>query len=463
LLSDAIVQALKRQLPPAAWTDDPARLAPHQVEWRKRWHGAAQMMAMPGTVDEAATVVRLCADHGVPLVPQGGNTGLVGGQIAGSGELLISLKRMTRIRHVDPDGALLIAEAGVTLAEVQAAAAQTGLQFPLSLASEGSCCIGGVLASNAGGVHVLRYGMARDLTLGLEAVLAPGRIWNGLATVRKDNSGYDLRHLLIGSEGTLGLITAASLKLCPATPHRAVALAALADLDAAVALLRRARSHPALNAFEVMQRFGLDLVAEQTGAAAPFQARPPWLALIELAAALPLGEALETILAEALDAGEIRDAVIAQSDQQAQDLWAWRERLSEAQGIAGLSFKHDIALPVVAIPGFVARMLPDLEARIPGLRPCLFGHLGDGNLHFNLSQPVAMDPQAFEAERQPIAELIHQAVLAEGGSIAAEHGLGVHKAEIYAATADPVRLEAERAIRRALDPNGLFNPGRKIR
>ena len=445
----------------------------YEKDWRKRYAGRALAVARPGTTAEVAALLRLCAVHGVSLVPQGGNTGLVGGGVPdGSGQqLLLSLRRLRQIRQVDPANLTLTAEAGCLLAEVQAAASAAGLLFPLSLGAEGSCTLGGNLATNAGGTQVLRYGNARELCLGLEVVTPQGEVWQGLSGLRKDNTGYDLRDLFIGSEGTLGVITAATVKLYPAPQACMTALAVCPTLDAALALLKRARAlaGATLTGFELISRFCLQLVRRhfpQIPQPLADDAAAPWAVLLELSDHEDEAHArqlLERILGEALESGEALDAAVAQSMSQARQLWHLRESIPLAQSEEGLNIKHDIALPISAIPAFVADCEAALQAHCPGVRLVCFGHLGDGNLHFNVQAPEGQDPAAFLRAQEPaINALVYERVLQRGGSISAEHGIGQLKREQLAMTKDPVALALMRQIKKALDPQGLLNPGRLL-
>ncbi len=445
----------------------------YEKDWRKRYAGRALAVARPGTTAEVAALLRLSAAHGVSLVPQGGNTGLVGGGVPdGSGQqLLLSLRRLRQIRQVDPANLTLTAEAGCLLAEVQAAASAAGLLFPLSLGAEGSCTLGGNLATNAGGTQVLRYGNARELCLGLEVVTPQGEVWQGLCGLRKDNTGYDLRDLFIGSEGTLGVITAATVKLYPAPQACMTALAACPTLDAAVALLNRARAlaGATLTGFELISRFCLQLVRRhfpQIPQPLADDAAAPWAVLLELSDHEDEAHArqlLERILGEALEAGEALDAAVAQSMSQARQLWHLRESIPLAQSEEGLNIKHDIALPISAIPAFVADCEAALQAHCPGVRLVCFGHLGDGNLHFNVQAPEGQVPAHFLRAQEPaINALVYERVLQRAGSISAEHGIGQLKREQLAMTKDPVALALMRQIKKALDPQGLLNPGRLL-
>ena len=448
-------------------------LTAFELDWRKRWRGRALAVVRPGSATEVATVVRACADAGVAIVPQGGNTGLVGGGVpdATGTQVVLSLTRMNRIRSVDPANLTLTAEAGCVLQAVQQAAADAGLRFALSLAAEGSATIGGNLATNAGGTQVLRYGNARELCLGLEVVTPQGELWDGLSGLRKDNTGYDLRDLFVGSEGTLGVITAATLKLVPQPAATMTALAACASIEDAVRLLELARRRldAGLTGFEVMNRFSLELVARHfPQLPRPFgaDALPAWTVLLELSDAESQGharEAFEALLADAVDAGTIGDAVVAESVAQSKALWHLREAIPLAQAEEGLNIKHDIALPVSSIPGFVAATDAALQAAFPGVRLVDFGHLGDGNLHYNVQAPEGADAAAFLREREhAVNAIVYDAVCARGGSISAEHGIGQLKRDELALRKPAVALRMMRAIKAALDPQGIMNPGRVV-
>lgn len=452
-------------LGPAHVLTDATDLAPHLAETRGLQRGHALALVRPADTAEVAGVVRACAEAGVPVVAQGGNTGHVGGGLP-QGGIVLSMARLTRLRAIDPVNASITVEAGMVLADVQAAAQAAGLLFPLSLASEGSCRIGGNLSTNAGGTAVLAYGNARDLVLGLEVVLADGRIWNGLKGLRKDNAGYDLKHLFLGSEGTLGLITAAVLKLFPRPTSRAVAFVGLASAEAALDLFRRLRAEAGagLTAFEYIAPFGLEIVLRhRAGARAPLAGRHGAYALVEVSTTRPGDEAatlMETLLARAQDEGRLDDAALAASEAQANAFWDLRESLSEVQKAEGGSIKHDVSVPLSRLPEFLARATQACEAEMPGLRVCAFGHFGDGNIHFNLSQPVGMDRAAFLADWGRFNRIVHDIVDALGGSIAAEHGVGLLKRDELARYADPVALDLMRRLKAALDPGDLLNPGK---
>jgi FAD/FMN-containing dehydrogenase len=448
----------------------PEDLSAYERDWRKRWHGVARAVVRPRTTQEAAAVVGLCASEGVSLVPQGGNTGLVGGGVPSEdgSQVVLSTRRMNAVRAIDVDNLTLTAEAGCVLQQLQEAAQAKGLLFPLSLAAEGSCTIGGNLATNAGGTQVLRFGNARDLCLGLEVVTPQGEIWNGLSGLRKDNTGYDLRGLLVGSEGTLGLITAATLKLYPQPAATITALAACPTISACVALLNLARSRldAGLTGFEVMNRFSLDLVAKHFPDLPSPLPQAPWTVLLEQSDTE--GEAgararFESLLEAAIERGCVHDAVIAESLAQSRSLWHLRESIPLAQAEEGLNIKHDISLPVSAIPAFCERTDAALNAALPGVRLVNFGHLGDGNLHYNVQAPPGDDARRFLlAQEDRVNTIVYDAVQACGGSISAEHGVGQLKREELKHRKSPVALTLMRQIKAALDPQGLMNPGRVI-
>jgi FAD/FMN-containing dehydrogenase len=403
------------------------------------------------------------------VVPQGGNTGLVGGQSPDNtgSQIVLSLTRLRRIRRVDPGEDCMTVEAGLTLVEAQQAAEVAHRYFPLSLASEGSCTIGGNLATNAGGVHVLAYGMTRDLVMGLEVALADGRVLSTLGKLRKDNTGYDLTRLFVGSEGTLGVITAATLKLFPRPRSRAVAFLGLHEPAQALALLDfvKAGAGPALQAFELIPRIGVDLVlAHIPGARDPLADAHRWYALVELAdfASDEAETRAAPLFVEALTHGHADDACLAQSIEQAGALWKLRENLSEAQKREGGSIKHDISVPIRRIPEFIAEAGHRIAEKFPDARPVPFGHMGDGNIHYNISQPIGADKAAFLAHGAAINEIVHDLVHAFGGSISAEHGIGRLKRDLLARTADPVALDLMRGVKRLFDPNGVLNPGKLL-
>jgi D-lactate dehydrogenase (cytochrome) len=471
-LSDPLLARFADIVGPGAVLSSPEDMAPHLVEPRGLFQGKARAVVKPATTEEAAAVVAACHAAGVPVVPQGGNTGLVGGNVPfeHGGEVVISTVRMNRIRALDPINLTATVEAGVILADLQAAADDADCLFPVSLAAEGSCQIGGNIAANAGGTGVLRYGNMREQVLGLEVVLPDGRIWNGLRRLGKDNAGYALRHLFIGSEGTLGLVTAATLKLYPKPTATATAFCGVEDLAHVTTLLRHARawSGDGVTAFEFMPRFGIEITCRHMpGCADPLEAPWPWYVLIELSSARPdsaagVREDLEGLLGAAFEDGLIGDAVLAESLDQRDALWRLRESMSEAQGFEGGSIKHDVSLPVSDIPAFIARANQAVTEAMPGLRPCPFGHLGDGNVHYNLTQPEGMDKAEYLSHWDAMNRIVHDIVVEMDGSIAAEHGVGRIKVGELERLKAPVELEMMRAVKHAIDPAGLFNPGKVL-
>ncbi len=445
-------------------------LSAWERDWRRRWHGRALAVVRPGSTAEVAAVVRACAAAGTAVVPQGGNTGLVGGGVPDDSgtQVLLSLQRLNRIRAIDEANLTMTVDAGCVLQTLQEAAAARGLLLPLSLAAEGSCTIGGNLACNAGGTQVLRWGNARDLCLGLEVVTAQGEVWDGLSGLRKDNTGYDLRDLFIGSEGTLGVITAATLKLAPQPAAVCTALAACTSLTDCVALLALARQRlgAGLTGFEVMGRYALELVVKHFPALPRPLPDAPWTVLLEQSdteGEVPARERFEALLGAALEAGAAQDAVVAESLAQSQALWQLRESIPLAQAEEGLNIKHDISVPVSAIPAFVERADAALQARWPGVQLVNFGHLGDGNLHYNVQAPPGDDGARFLAEEEhAVNAVVFDEVARCGGSFSAEHGIGALKRDELAARKSPVALQMMRAIKAALDPQNLMNPGRVL-
>ena len=461
--SPAAISELKAALGPKGWSEDPEVLSPHLREWRDRWQGHTPLLLKPGSTAEVAAAVAICAQHRVAITPQGGNTGLVGGQIP-MGEVLLTTRRLRAIRDVSPLDDALTVEAGVTLYEAQQAARAAERRFPLSLASEGTATIGGVLSTNAGGTSVLRYGMARDLVLGIEAVLADGRVFNGLKRLRKDNTGYDLKQLLIGAEGTLGIITAATLKLSPVLRGRATAIVGLDTPRQAVALLARARAESGggVEAFELMKRLGTELVLKSIPhTREPLESTPAWSVLIELgsgdADAAP--RALERLLAGAFEDGLITDAAIAANATQAAAFWRLREEQSAGLKPEGGGWKHDVSVPVSQIADFIDEASAAVEAFEPGARISVFGHVGDGNLHYDVLCPEGGDLKAFLGRWEAGSRIVHDIVARYDGSISAEHGLGRLKTDEARRYKSEVELDTMRAIRRALDPAGILNPG----
>ena len=463
----AFLDALSARLGPGRVSSDASDLAGHLVEERKLYRGQALALVRPRTTEEVSAVAAECNRAGVPLVVHSGNTGLVGGGVPYGG-IVLSLARLDRVREVDAVNATITVEAGCILKSVNDAANAADLTFPLSLPSEGSCRIGGNLGTNAGGTGVLRYGNARDLVLGLEVVLADGRVWNGLKGLRKDNSGYDLKHLFVGSEGTLGIITAAVLKLFPKPHAKTTAFIACPTARSALDSFARLRqgAGDTLTAFELLPRFAIDIVMKHgRGAVRPLAGDHAWYALVELSS--PDREAdlqgrLETVLGDAIGAGVVEDATIGASEAQNQALWHLREALSEAQGAEGGSIKHDVSVPVSRVADFIETASAACEAAMPGVRVLPFGHVGDGNIHFNLAQPLGMDRAAFLGEWERFNRIVHDIVASMNGSIAAEHGIGLIKRDELTRYKDPVALELMRTLKQALDPANILNPGKVV-
>ena len=465
--SSELLTVLRGRLGERHVVTDADLTATYLAETRGLYTGEALAVLRPGSTDEVAEAVRVCAAARVAVVAQGGNTGLTGGGVPRGG-VVLSLERMNRVRGVDVANASMTVEAGAILSEVQAAADAAGLKFPLDYGSRGSARIGGGISTNAGGLNVLAFGNARELVLGLEVVLADGRVWNGLKGLRKDNAGYDLKHLFIGSEGTLGIVTAAVLKLFPKPRSTAVAFVGLASARAARDLLAhlRTRADRDLTAFEYMPPFALVIVLRHTpGAVRPLAGEHAAYALVEVASARPDADAraeLQAALTEALESGLIEDAAIGASEAQNAALWRLREGIPEAQGREGASIKHDVSVPLSGLPEFLERASAACVAAMPGLRPCGFGHFGDGNIHFNLTQPAGMARAEFIAQWGRFNRIVHDIVHELGGSIAAEHGVGLIKRDELVRYADPVGLDLMRALKRTLDPHGLLNPGKVI-
>ena len=447
---------------------DPQDMQPYGREWRGIYHGQANLVVRPAKTQEVAAVLRYANHHKLRIIPQGGNTGLVGGNSPDESgqEIVLSLTRLNAIRAVDPLSDTMTVEAGVTLLDAQNAADAADRLFPLSLASEGSCTIGGNLGTNAGGTAVLAYGNARDLVLGLEVVLADGRIWNGLGKLRKDNTGYDLKHLFIGAEGTLGVITAAVLKLFPKPDAIVTVYCGLKSAKAALDLLALAKKRmgSSVTTFELLPRLSIYMSVAHMGCREPLADHHDWYVLMEFSSASDphLQQRCEDLLADALDQTIIDDATLAASLDQRNAFWRLREMLPEAQGFEGGSIKHDISVPLADVPAFIEAVDKDLLDWMPGCRPIPFGHLGDGNLHYNISQPVGMDKQAFMDRREEAHAIVYKHVKAVNGSISAEHGVGRLKKHLLPEVKDPVALELMRMVKRNFDPNNILNPGRVI-
>lgn len=457
-----VVSRIQAVLGSGGWSQDPDVLAPHLVEWRGRWRGETPLLVTPRTTAEVAAVVGICAAEGVAITPQGGNTGLVAGQIP-HGEILLSTQKLKAVRDVDPLDDAMVLEAGVTLYEAHQQAAKVGRRFTVGVASEGSCTIGGLISTNAGGTAVLRYGMMREQVLGIEAVLPNGEVWNGLKRLRKDNTGYDLKQLLIGAEGTLGIVTAASLKLHAPLASRAVAIVGLASPAAAIQLLARAKDETggAVEAFELMSLLGFALTVRNVpGLRDPLPSEHPWYVLVEIASGEPgaAEAALERLLAKALEDGLIADAAVAQTETQEKQFWHIREGHSAGQKPEGAVWKHDVSVPVSKIPAFIERADAALEQAFPGVRIIAFGHVGDGNVHYDVLKPVGGDDDAHDAQRQAGAKIVHDITASFSGSISAEHGLGAMKTAEALTYKDPIEVAALRAIRQAMDPQRIMNP-----
>lgn len=448
---------------------DPAQMSPFLNEPRRRFHVPALAVVRPKSVSEVQTVMRFAHAHDLPVIPQGGNTGLVGAQVPLSGrEVILSLTHLNAVRDVDPTANHMTIEAGATLQSAHEIAADAGKLFPLFIASQGSAQIGGVLSSNAGGIQVLAYGNARALCLGVEAVLADGRLYQGLGSLKKDNTGYDLKDLLVGAEGTLGIITAATLKLFPQPALHETALIGLDSPEMALKLFNfvQNRLGQMLTAFELMPRIGLEIqLRHKMIAADPLNGATDWSVMLE--ASLPHASdegLLANVLGEAMEAGLAGEHVVmAQSETQRQEIWAIREQMSECQRHEGASIKHDVSVPVAHIPDLITQGIEAVAQIDPEIRPVPFGHMGDGNIHFNFSQPVGADPKAFMAGAEPVHKAIYDIVRKLGGSVSAEHGIGQLKTELLAEVKDPVALDMMRAIKQALDPKGILNPGKVLK
>lgn len=466
----SLLDALAHLLGPKGYSADADTMAPWLTDWRGKYHGRAAAMLSPATTEEVAAAVRLCHDADVALVPQGGNSGMVGGATpdASGNQLLLSLRRMNRVRHIDEAARLAVAEAGVVLQNFHEAALARGLRFPLTLGGKGSATIGGLVSTNAGGTQVLRHGTMRALVAGVEAVLPDGSIFDGLAPLKKDNRGYDLRHLFCGAEGTLGIVTAACLHLVPAAAARRTAWIGIDSPETALLLLRRL--DPAigreLEGFELIPHDCLDAVLRHIPQTrTPLAAAQPWYVLAELAGESDqaLGDALEQQLAAAFEAGLIRDVVIAKSDRESEDFWRLRDSISEAERAEGPALQHDISVPIDLMPPFIAENPHRLDSAFPGARALSFGHLGDGNVHHHVQPPVGCDGAAWIAEHgAAVSRLVYSHVLELGGSISAEHGIGQMKRDVLAELDSPARLAALHGVKAGLDPAGILNPGKLI-
>ena len=468
--SASLLDALARLLGPKGYSTDPDMMAPWLTDWRGKYHGRAAAMLSPSSTGEVAAIVRLCAEAKAALVPQGGNSGMVGGATpdASGEQLLVSLRRMNRVRQIDRDAQIAVADAGVVLQNFHDAVLARGLRFPLTLGGKGSATIGGLVSTNAGGTQVLRHGTMRALVAGIEAVLPDGSIFDGLAPLKKDNRGYDLRHLLCGAEGTLGIVTAASLHLVPAAAARRTAWLGVDSPETALTLLRRldATIGRELEGFEIIPQSCLYAVLRHIpGTRAPLGAPHPWHVLAELVGEddRALGDALERQLAASMDAGLIRDVVIAKNDQESEDFWRLRDSISEAERAEGPALQHDISVPVELMPTFIAENPGRLEHVFPGARSLSFGHLGDGNVHHHVQPPTGIDGPAWLAEHgEAVSRLVYSHVIELGGSISAEHGIGQMKRGVLAELDSAARLAALHGVKSGLDPAGIFNPGKLI-
>lgn len=454
---------LKALLGPKGYSEDPAEIAPHLEEWRSKYHGRASFMVRPASTSDVSAIMKICHETHTCVVPQGGNTGLVGAQMPFDDEIIIDFSRMHTIRSLDTDGASLIAEAGVVLADAQTAADKADLMLATSLASEGSCTVGGVVSANAGGVNVLRYGMVRPQILGLEVVLADGTVLDLLRTLRKDNTGYDLKQLFIGAEGTLGLVTAAAFHLFPKPAARFTAFLAVPDVTSAVRIMHKVQKATGsmANAFELVPRYGIELVTRHIPETRdPFDAPSPWYVLCEVSGMAVLQDPFEEALGAALEEGLALDAVIAQSEAQRTELWRLRESMSHAEKLEGHSFKHDIAVPVSSQDAFIAKAVPAMKKAYPDLIPVVFGHLGDGNLHFNFMVPRGKE--AVLEEWDDVAAVVYKVVREFHGTISAEHGIGVMKKNELKNIKSPEVIALMRTLKQALDPENILNPGKTV-
>jgi FAD/FMN-containing dehydrogenase len=457
---DACIAYLKDTLPAKSWTEDADTIAPKLVEWRDRWQGQSPLLVRPSNTEEVSQAVKICAAHKIPITPQGGNTGLVGGQVP-QGEILLSTDRLNKIRNVDASEMSAICESGVTLLAAQQAASEVGLKYPLSLASEGTCTIGGTLSTNAGGVHVVKYGTAKQLVFGVEAVMANGDIFNGLTSLRKDNTGYDMSKVLLGAEGTLGIITAASLKLFSKPKEIVRVMAAVETPEKAVEFLKHSRIGNRLAMFEFIPRLGLEYITTNVpNQRDPFENQYPYYVLLDWEFDQEGGgqEFAEAVLGAALKKNLILDAVVASSDTQAAALLALRENLSAAQKPVGATLKHDITVPIAKLAEFISLSNAAMIKRFPDCYPLPFGHFGDGNIHYNIGQPKAMQRAEFMAFEPEINEIIYDIVDQLDGSISAEHGIGILKKHQLQKRADATKLQMMKSLKTALDPDGIFNP-----
>jgi FAD/FMN-containing dehydrogenase len=445
---------------------EPDRQAPYLVEFRGLWTGHTPVVLRPGSTQEVSELLKIANETSTAIVPQGGNTGLVGGQIPHNGEVVLSLNRMDKIREVDPVSNTITCEAGVTLMRAREAAANVDRLYPQLLPSEGTCTIGGNLSTNAGGTAALAHGIARSHALGLEVVLADGRVLNNLNKLKKDNTGYDLKNLFIGAEGTLGIITAAVLRLVPRPRSVETAWAAIPNVQAAVDLLGLATAMTAggVTSFEIMAREGIDIVIKHAPARDPLATPSPYSVLIELSSQQSEGlrDSMEAILAAGLERGLVLDATICESVEQAKAFWRIREQFGEMQGREGGSIKHDVSVPVARIPAFIEEANAAAVKLVPGARPLPFGHVGDGNIHYNITQPVGADKAEYLKRWDDMNDVIYKIVLKHGGSVSAEHGVGIVKRDYLPKIKDPVAYELMKTLKRTLDPKGILNPGKVL-
>ena len=469
-IAPAVIERLKAAVGPAGYIEAPEEIAPYVKSWRGNWVGRSPLLVRPASTAEMAEVVRICAETDTAIVPQGGNTGLTYGSQPGKAmnEVIVSTMRMKAIRAVDLDNDTITVEAGVVLQEIQRKAAELNRLFPLSLGAEGTCQIGGNISTNAGGIQVLRYGNMRNLVLGLEVVLPDGRVWDGLRGLRKDNTGYDLKHLFIGGEGTLGIVTAAVLKLFPRPTEAQTAFVGLASAEASVAFLAHMRQAlgESVTSFELISRPTIDLLlAGVPGHSDPFAAPHPWYVLTEVTGqgeAGSLAEPLAGAIEAALERGLLDDAVIAQSGDQSRKLWRMREDLPFGVQAAGGAITHDVSVPLSRLPDFIRRADAAMGAAFPGVRFCCFGHVGDGNMHYNPVRPTGMSSAAYAAETPRVNKIVHDIVVDLGGSISAEHGIGVMRREENLRYKSAVEIDLMAAVKRALDPQGIMNPGKVV-
>jgi len=462
-----LIERLRQLSGPNGWLDDDQSVAPYTEETRGLWHGHCIGVARPENTAQLAKIMAFCQQSGIPVTPQSGNSGLVGGGVP-KGGIVLSLNRMQKIRALDTENNTITVDAGCILSDVQNAARDAGKLFPLSLAAEGSCRIGGNLSTNAGGVQVLKYGNARDLALGLEVVLADGQIWNGLKGLRKDNTGYDMKHLFMGSEGTLGIITGAVLKLYPQPKSTITALIALSSTTQAMDLFKLLNDHlqGMLSAFEIINKNSMEMTLEfMQDVKPPFENIPSATILLEITSGddeQSVQERLQQTLMSALENNMVEDVIVAQNHTQANTFWTIREAIPEAQKVNGGSIKHDVAVPISKVAAFMDEATRRVEAEMPGIRVIAFGHLGDGNIHFNLSQPVDMEREKFMDQWDHFSDMVHALVMSMNGSFSAEHGVGTLKIKDVVRYNDPVGIELMRTLKRALDPDNILNPGKVI-